>query len=177
MAVHIALLRGINLGPANRVSMPDLRAHLGELGYGDVRTVVQSGNIVLESTASAEQLAADLRAAIADRFDVDTPVVVRTAAQLQKVVDANPIPEAADDPKRYQVTFLDRACSAEEARTLREADVSPERLHVAKREIYVWHVDGIIRSPAAALLAKTVSRTQTARNWNTVLKLLDLTAS
>ena len=73
MASQIALLRGINLGPTNRVSMPDLRAHLAELGYGEVRTVVQSGNIVLESDADPEQLSADLRGAIADRFSVDTP--------------------------------------------------------------------------------------------------------
>jgi uncharacterized protein (DUF1697 family) len=155
--------------------MPELRAHLAELGYGEVRTVVQSGNIVLESRAGAKRLAADLQAAIAERFGVDTPVVVRTAAQLQQVVDANPFPDAVADPKRYQVTFLDRACSADEARALREADVAPERLHVADREIYVWHVNGIQKSPAAKVLDRELRAVQTARNWNTVLKLLELT--
>jgi uncharacterized protein (DUF1697 family) len=175
MAVQIALLRGINLGPRNRVSMPDLRAHLADLGYGDVKTVVQSGNLVLESTASAERLAADLQAAIADRFGVDSPVVVRTAKQLAKVVQDNPFPDAVEDPKRYQVTFLDATCPADAARALNDADVAPERLHAAGREIYVWHVDGIQNSPAAKLLSRQLSGVQTARNWNTILKLLELT--
>ncbi len=175
MAVQIALLRGINLGSRNRVPMPALRDHLGQLGYGEVRTVVQSGNLVLESTASERQLAGNLREAIAERFGVDTPVVVRTAPQLAAVVESNPFPEAIADPKRYQVTFLERPCRADEARTLRAADVAPERLHVAGREIYVWHVDGIQRSPAAKLLARQLGGVATARNWNTVLKLLELT--
>src|SRR3954463_1131675 len=127
--------------------MPELREHLAQLGYGEVKTVVQSGNLVLESSASAKQLAADLQDAIADRFGVTCAVVVRTAKQLAKVVADNPLPDAADDPKRFQVTFLDAACPAAEAQALREADVAPEQLHVAGREIYVWHVDGIQNSP------------------------------
>jgi uncharacterized protein (DUF1697 family) len=175
VAVQIALLRGINLGSRNRVPMPELRDHLAQLGYGEVRTVVQSGNLVLESGAGAGQLAADLQAAIADRFGVDTPVVVRTAKQLEKVVDDNPFPDAVKDPKRYQVTFLEAKCPAAEAKALREADVAPEHLHVAGREIYVWHVDGIQQSPAAKLMSQQLSGVATARNWNTVLKLLELT--
>jgi uncharacterized protein (DUF1697 family) len=174
VATQIALLRGINLASHNRVPMPQLREHLAELGYGEVRTVVQSGNLVLESSASAKQLAADLQQAIAARFGVDTPVVLRTDAQLRKVVDDNPFPDAAADPKRYQVTFLESACPAAAAQTLRDADVAPERLHVAGREIYVWHVNGIQKSPAAKLLERTLGRVGTARNWNTVLKLLEL---
>lgn len=175
VAVQIALLRGINLGSRNRVAMPELREHLAQLGYGEVRTVVQSGNLVLESTASAKQLSADLQAAVADRFGVDSPVVVRTARQLAKVVDDNPFPDAAQDGKRYQVTFLQSPCPAAAARALGEADVAPERLHVGGREIYVWHVNGIQRSPAAKLLSQELSGVATARNWNTVLKLLELT--
>lgn len=174
MAVQIALLRGINLGAHNRVPMPELREHLAELGYGDVRTVVQSGNLVLESTAGAPRLATDLQRAIADRFGVDTPVVVRTAKQLAKIVHDNPFPDATEDPKRYQVTFLETACPAAAARALDAADIAPERLHVAGREIYVWHVDGIQKSPAAKLLSRELTGVATARNWNTVLKLLEL---
>jgi uncharacterized protein (DUF1697 family) len=175
MATFIALLRGINVGKHNRIAMPDLRAHLGELGYGDVKTVVASGNIVLESTASAKQLAADLRAAIKERFDVDTPVVVRSATQLGKVVKANPFPDAAEDPKRFQVMFLDDTCPAAVAKALEEADLGNEQIDVAGREIYTWHRDGIQDSPSGKLLAKQLRGQGTARNWNTVLKLLELT--
>jgi uncharacterized protein (DUF1697 family) len=176
MTVQIALLRGINVGRSNRVPMPQLRAHLTELGYGDVRTIVQSGNIVLESAVEGGRLERDLQTAIAQRFGVDTPVVVRTAAQLAQVVADNPFAEAADDPRRFQVSFLAQPCPAAEARELMAADIGRERVAVAGREIYSWHVDGIQSSPLAQLLAKRVSVTATARNWNTVLKLLALTA-
>jgi uncharacterized protein (DUF1697 family) len=170
-----ALLRGINVGANNRVSMPELRAHLGELGYGDVQTVVQSGNIVVDSAAAPDRLERDLRAAIAQRFAVDTPVVVRTAAELERVVADNPIPEAADDPKRFQVWFLGAPCPPSAAERIAAVDVAPEQVAIRDREIYCWHVDGIQRSRLGVLVARAVTVPATARNWNTVLKLLELT--
>src|SRR4051812_9717308 len=92
-AMQIALLRGINVGKHNRISMPELREHLGAEGYGNVRTLIASGNIVLESTAAPAQLEKDLQETIAERFGVDTPVVVRTAEQLAQIVDDNPFPD------------------------------------------------------------------------------------
>jgi uncharacterized protein (DUF1697 family) len=175
MGLQVALLRGINVGPHNRVPMPELRAHLTELGYGPVATVVQSGNIVLESTAAAGRLEAELRQALAQRFDVDTPVIVRTAAQLERVVADNPLPEAVREPKLFQVSFLGARCPAAAARQLAEADVAPEQVAVRDREIYCWHVGGIQQSRLATLIGRAVTVPATARNWNTVLKLLELT--
>jgi uncharacterized protein (DUF1697 family) len=175
MGLHIALLRGINVGPHNRVSMPELRSHLGELGYGAVKTVVQSGNIVLESTARPARLEQDLRTAIADRFGVDVPIVVRTAQELAAVVDANPFPDAAADPKRFHVYFLESSCPPADAQTIEAADVAPEQVRIAGREIYAWHVNGVMGSTLSPLLTKKLSIAATARNWNTVTKLLALT--
>jgi len=174
MPRQIALLRGINLGPRNRVPMPELRELLTELGYEDVATVVQSGNIVLGSTRPTD-LGRDLQQQIAERFGVDTPVLVRTAGQLAKVVADNPFPEAAQDPRRYQVSFLSAKCSPAVARELEAADIAPEQVAVRGREIYAWHVNGIQRSPLAKLLTDNkLGAIATARNWSTVLKLHEL---
>ncbi len=165
MPPQIALLRGINLGSRNRVPMPALREHLTELGYKDVRTLIASGNIILD--APAKGLAKDLQTAIADRFDVDTPVIVRTPKQLEKVVDDNPLP--VPEGKRFQVLFLDRKAPA-----LDVGDFGDERVAFAGKEIYCWHPDGVQRSPLVNAL-KRVDAIATARNWNTVLKLLEMT--
>ena len=103
---HVALLRGINLGSRNRVAMPELRELLTGLGYGDVRTLVQSGNVVLTSRRSPARLERDLQREIAEGLGVDTPVIVRTRDELAEVVGLDPLGEVADNPKLYQVTFM-----------------------------------------------------------------------
>src|SRR5436190_18517210 len=103
---HIGLLRGINLGPSRRVAMGDLRALLRDAGYDDVRTYVQSGNIVLSSDAQPRELERQMAELISARFGFDVPVIVRTRDELAGVVAANPLGNVADDPKRYQVSFL-----------------------------------------------------------------------
>jgi len=173
MSVHVALLRGINLGAHNRVSMPELREHLTAEGYGNVRTVVASGNVVLESTKKPAQLERDLRATIAERFGVDTPVIVRTARQIAGVVAGNPWPDAGG--KELHVLFLAERCPAAAKRELEALDLSPEQLHVAGREVYARYVNGMQNSRMGKALDKHLPRMGTDRNWNTVLKLRELT--
>lgn len=166
MTRWIALLRGINLGARNRVSMPDLRAELTARGHADVATVVQSGNVVLSADTTEARLAADLRAVVAERFDVDTPVVVRSSAQLAAVVRDNPLPVV--DGKRFQVLFF-----VERVDATRVEDIGDERAVVRGREVYCWHPDGLQRSKLARRL-DGLPGVATARNWNTILKLHDL---
>ena len=175
MTTWIALLRGINLGSHNRVSMPDLRAALADAGYEEVRTYVQSGNVVLDGDASAAELERDLQALIADRCGVDTPVLVRSAEELAGVVERNPFAEIADDPKRHQVSFLSAPPADDVVRGLLDADLAPERVVVDGREIHAWHPAGIQRSPLANRLTdKRLGVTATARNWRTVTALHEL---
>ena len=102
-------------------------------------------------------------------------MVVRTARELAGVVERNPFAGVADDPKRYQVSFLSAKPEAAVVRALEAADVAPEQVAVSGREIYAWHPEGIQRSPLAKLLTdKKLGVTATARNWNTVTKLLEL---
>jgi uncharacterized protein (DUF1697 family) len=155
--------------------MPELRELLAKHGYDDPRTLVQSGNVVLSSRKRPDTVARDLEGLIAERFGLDIPVVVRSRDELAAVIEANPLSEAADDPKRFQVSFLSAAPEASVVEVLEAADVAPEQVAVRGREIYTWHAAGIQRSPAAKLLTDAkLGVTATARNWNTVTKLLEL---
>ena len=93
---QIVLLRGINIGPHNRIAMPALRELLAGAGFGDVRTYVQSGNVVLTSDAPPDRLAAECRALIAEAFGLDIAVVVRTRAELAEVVRRDPLGAVAE---------------------------------------------------------------------------------
>ena len=155
--------------------MPELRELLTDAGFGDVRTLVQSGNVVLTSTMSAERLERDLHERIAAGLGVETAVVVRTRDQMADVVAGNPFADVADDPKRLQVSFLSAALPAGAARELEAADIAPDQVAVRGREIYAWHPDGIQNSRLARLVVdQKLGVTATARNWNTVTKLLAL---
>src|ERR1700744_5782915 len=139
MAVHVLMLRGINLGPNRRVPMADLRALLTDAGYGEVQTYVQSGNVVGESTAKPAELEREAAALISERFGFDVPVVVRTARQLAAVVKRNPLGDVATEPKRYQVSFLSAKPAPAVVKTLQAAATGDERLVCHGREIYAWH--------------------------------------
>jgi uncharacterized protein (DUF1697 family) len=175
MSRQIVLLRGVNLGSRNRIAMPELREALAEAGFDDVLTYVQSGNVVLSSTTKPEQTARKCERLIAERFGFEIAVVVRTRAELARVVKRNPLGKVAVNPKRYQVSFLAGTLPASTKRKLEAAVVKPEELVVGGREIYAWHPEGVARSKLWALLAgRGLGVNATARNWTTVTKLLEL---
>jgi uncharacterized protein (DUF1697 family) len=177
MERQVVLLRGINVGGHARVGMADLRALLADAGYGEVTTHLQSGNVVLAAEATGADLERELEALLAAQLQLPIRVVVRNGAELAAVVDADPLAGAADNPSRKQVTFLAGELDPAVAKELEDKakDLAPERLVVRGREIYSWHPDGMQRSPAARLLTdQRLQVTVTARNWNTVTKLLEL---
>jgi uncharacterized protein (DUF1697 family) len=176
MARLVVLLRGVNLVRRNRIAMPALREALEEAGYEDVATYVQSGNAVLSSRKSAKRVRSEIGQLLADRFGLDIAVLVRTRAELAKVVERNPLGRVATNPKHYQVTFLESAPRAEVLRKLEAAAAGKEQVVHIGRELYAWHPGGQARSKLAALMAgKGLGVTGTARNWTTVTKLLELT--
>ena len=171
------MLRGINLGPARRVPMAELRALFAEAGYEDVRTYVQSGNVVLGSNAEPAELEREAAALISERFGFEVPVVVRTGRELAAVVKRNPLGDVADNPKRYQVSFLSSAPAAGVVEALQAAAVGGERVVAHGREIYAWHPDGVARSKLwNGLAGKGLGPgvVATARNWTTVTTLLEM---
>lgn len=172
---RIVLLRGINLAGRRRVAMADLRKLLEGHGYEDVRTHLQSGNVVLTSGVSADRLAKKLESQLEAGLGFEIEVIVRTRAELARVVARNPLGDVAKDSSRYLVTFLRTKPAAKVVRELSAVDVAPEQVAVGGREVYSWHPGGSQGSPLAKLLAKTgVSGAGTNRNWRTVTKLLEL---
>jgi uncharacterized protein (DUF1697 family) len=170
---QVLLLRGINLGPSRRVPMADLREALTGAGYEDVQTYVQSGNVVLSSSGSPAQLGRATEKVIAGRFGFAVDVVVRSRDELAAVVAANPLARVADNPKRYQVSFLDRELDEAVVERLLGLVAEPEALFVDGREVYAWHPEGVARSKLwNALAGKGLGVTATARNWTTVETLL-----
>jgi uncharacterized protein (DUF1697 family) len=174
MARQIALLRGINLASRNRVAMPALRAALEEAGYEDVATLVQSGNILLTSTKQPKTLEREITALVKAEFGVDAATVVRTRDELAGVIERNPIPEGVSQPKLLQVTFFSREPDADVVEKLVSQDYGDERVEVLGREAYAWHPNGIHKSKLARELGKGLRADGTARNWNTITKLLEL---
>jgi uncharacterized protein (DUF1697 family) len=175
VASHVVLLRGINIGPRNRIAMGELRTTLEEAGFENVRTYLQSGNVVLESVTKPESVGRKVEKLIKERFGLEIAVVVRSRAQLAAVVKRNPLGKVAKEPKRYQVTFLSAKLSAKVVRELEEAAAPEERVVVAGREVYAWHPQTIARSKLwNALAGKKLGVTATSRNWTTVEALLEL---
>jgi uncharacterized protein (DUF1697 family) len=174
---QIVLLRGINLGSRNRIAMAELRALL-EGDFDDVGTYLQSGNVVLSSTAKPEQVRRSCEQLIADRFGLAIQVVVRTRSELAKIVERDPLGAVASDPKRYQVSFLDKKPPAATIDKLAATASDGEQFVVIGREAYAWHPKGVARSKLwAALAGRGLGVTATARNWTTVTKLLELADS
>jgi uncharacterized protein (DUF1697 family) len=169
VATYIALLRGINLGGKRRVAMADLRAWLGELGYADVRTLLQSGNAVFRSGKRAATVQRELEGKLAERAGFTVDCVVLTADELRAVVEADPLGSVADNGSRYHVSFLRAAPPATD---FAPDEFAPELFHVGKREIYFWTPAGSINSKVLAAFPVKKGEVATMRNWNTVTKLL-----
>jgi uncharacterized protein (DUF1697 family) len=172
---QVVLLRGINLGSRNRVAMPALRETLARAGFEEVRTYLQSGNVVLASGSSAGELAARCERLIADAFGLDVSVLVRSGEELSEIVRLNPLGDIAVNPKRYQVTFLASELPTSTLERLTALAAPTERFVPRGRELYAWHPHGIGRSRLWARLAsQSLGVTATARNWTTVTSLLEM---
>jgi uncharacterized protein (DUF1697 family) len=172
---QIVLLRGVNLGPRNRVAMGALRELLTTAGFVDVRTYLQSGNVVLSGGASGDALASRCRKMIASEFGLEIDVLVRTRDELAAIVASNPLAEVASDPKRYQVSFLQRELDSSVVDELAGLAGEGEQLVASGRELYAWHPHGIGRSKLwAGLATRSLPVPATARNWATTTSVLAL---
>lgn len=155
--------------------MAGLRAALEAAGYGDVRTLLQSGNVVLTSSAEPTTTEHDLTRVLGDAFGFEIAVTVRTRDEMADVIERDPFGQEADDPARYQVSFLSAEPDAGRVDDLVRAAVAPERVVVHGREIYAWHPGGIARSDLAKLISdRRLGVGVTARNWRTVSSILEL---
>jgi uncharacterized protein (DUF1697 family) len=177
MAEWACLLRAINLGARNKVAMPQLRKALVADGFENVRTYVQSGNIVLRSGhRSPDRVASAVRSLVKAEFGVDTPTLVRTPRQIRDIIAWCPFPDdAAARPTAVQVIHLD--CAPEPARVaaVLAEDWSPDGLDIRGTEVCARYAETTHRSRLQhAALLKRLGVDGTARNWRTLLAIGDL---
>jgi uncharacterized protein (DUF1697 family) len=163
------LLRGVNVGRANRIAMSDFAAVLASLGASDVRTLLNSGNAVCSWPGTASRLAAATHDALVAQLDLDVEVQVRDAAQIAAVLRQNPLRDIASDPSRYLVAFLGGVPSSDALERL----VSDDEIWALQgTELYLWMPPGVAESALNRQLQKGVLGVPwTARNWTTVEKL------
>ncbi|WP_338783855.1 DUF1697 domain-containing protein [Streptomyces sp. DG1A-41] len=179
MTTYAALLRGINVGGSKKVPMADLRALLTGLGHEDVRTYLQSGQAVFTSGhGDEESLAAEITHAIEKHFGFGVDVLVRDHAYLKAIADACPFPAADLEPKQLHVTYFSAPVSPERFAEIDEFAYLPEEFRLGDRALYLYAPNGLGRSKLAEHLSKpriTKGVIATTRNWNTVVKMVEMT--
>jgi uncharacterized protein (DUF1697 family) len=172
---HIALLRGINVGKAKRVAMADLKKLVEGLGFGDARTLLNSGNVVFTSPKpSAATAAAKIQTAIAAELGVECRVIVIPGKELEAIMESNPLVKQADNHSRLMCGIVADPKLLAKLKPLTERDWSPEGLAVGERVVHYWCPNSILESPVGTAVAKALGDGVTSRNWATMLKLLSM---
>jgi uncharacterized protein (DUF1697 family) len=171
----VAMLRGVNLGAHQKISMPALKSLCSSLGLRDVQTYIQSGNVVFrEESEDLATLARRLAERMEAEFGFRTVVIVRTASELRKVIAKNPFAgRAGIEPNRLLVVFMDRTPTRQARDQVLAMPCDPEELRISNREVYIYYPNGMARPKIPlARLEKVLQCSSTGRNWNTVNKLM-----
>jgi uncharacterized protein (DUF1697 family) len=176
MGVHIALLRGINVGGRHRLPMKELIELFEAAGCGAVTTHIQSGNVMFEGSAACARAASSRVAkGIEAAFGFSSPVIVRSLPAFRKAVGAHPFDGPGVEPSKLMVGFLDRRPDPGSARGLEPERFLPDRVELRGSEVYLHYPNGAARSKLTnAWLDRTLGVVSTVRNWNTVTKLVEL---
>ncbi len=177
MPVIVSMLRGVNLGPHHRVKMEALRALYESLGFTDVQTYVQSGNVVFRTKSrDLAGVARQIEEAIERKFGFHADVLVRTTPELRKVVERNPFSARRDlDPSKFLITFLTVEPEPEARRKVLEIKTDPDELRLEGREIYLYYPNGPARPKITwSQFAAKLKASGTGRNWTTVQALLEI---
>ncbi len=173
MTTYAALLRGINVGGNNKVPMADLRALCLGLGYDNVETYIQSGNVVFDASGSEASVTDEMPAALLATFGLSLSVVVRSAAELVEIVARNPFPSETDGTKLH-VTCFASPLPAPMVAKLDPALAPPDAFVIDGRDMYLHLPGGMGTSKLAVHIGQKLGKLGTSRNWNTVLKLVEM---
>lgn len=172
MPAFVALLRGVNVGKANRVRMADWRAMLAGMGYTDVTTLLNSGNVVFRAaTGTPAMHAADIAAALLSEFKIEVPVVVKAAKELAAIVAENPIRVDVHEHSRVLVVFTQDPQALSRLEALHSLVAPPEQFVNGRNAAYLFCAAGILESKAGEALLGKAGKGATTRNWATTLKL------
>jgi len=174
MSVFIAMLRGINVTGHGIIKMDALREMCVGLKLRDVRTHIQSGNVIFRTAPTEEAaLAKKIQAGIEKAFGLRPEVILRSTREVRAVVEANPFTGRANiEPGKLLVLFLGVRPSAEVRSKIEALRPDPEELHLIGRELYIYFPDGQGRSKFVPVLDRILKSTGTGRNWNSVTKML-----
>lgn len=169
---YVALLRGINVGRAKRVAMADLRALVSDLGYRDVQTLLNSGNLVFGVPAGARgDVAGRIEQGIIKHLGVSSRVTVLSAAEVATAIAGNPLLHLAKDPSRMFVAVPTDPADRSKLAPLAKREWAPEAVAIGVRVAYIWCPAGITKSPLSKAVADTLGDAVTTRNWATMTKL------
>jgi uncharacterized protein (DUF1697 family) len=176
MPAYVALLRGINVGGKNKLPMADLAAIFSDLGATNVRTYIQSGNVLFAaSPEAASGLPAAVAAAIEARLGLRVPVVLRSASELEAAIEANPFLAAGVSAEQLHVAFLADVPAAERVAALDAARSAPDAFEVRGREVYLHLPNGVARTKLTNdYFDRALATTSTVRNWKTVTTLASM---
>lgn len=173
----IALIRGINVGKAKRVAMADLRALVEELGFCEVRTVLNSGNVVFTSNDTyidTLKTAEAVEEALYARTGVSAKVMVFTEEELNIIVKENSLAHTSEDLARLLTAFVEKPEHLDKLKPLEQQCWTPEVLVIGTGAAYIWCPDGILNSKLPGIVNSILGNSVTTRNWATVMKLHSL---
>ena len=176
LGINVALLRGINVGGKNRLPMKDLAAMFVEAGCDDVRTYIQSGNVLFEAAQTLRKdIPSLISASILNSFGYQVPVLTRTAQEFKDIAQANPFVTAGAEADKLHVVFLSELPNGAQVATLEQNQSSGDEFAVLGREIYLYCPNGFAGAKLTnSYFDSRLSATSTTRNWRTVRKILEL---
>jgi uncharacterized protein (DUF1697 family) len=175
METYIALLRGINVSGQKMIKMGDLIKALEELNFSNIRTYIQSGNIIFQcDKTDPSQLAVKIAGKISDHFRFEVPVVIRTLAELKQVSENNPfLVKRTEDVNKLHVTFLNKEPDPGDLRKAEENSFLPDEFIVSGKEVYLFCPNGYGRTKLTnTFFENKLKSTATTRNWKTIRQLL-----
>lgn len=171
---YIALLRGINVSGKNLIKMVELKEALTTAGLTDVSTYIQSGNILFKSERNPESLTILIESVLLKDFDIQVPVIVFNRTYLQEVIRNQPF-NFEFEPSKFAISFLSDQVDAEFLSGLHPLMTQSELIEIGEHALYLYYPNGLGRSKlTGSAIEKKLGLTSTARNWNTVNKLLAL---
>jgi len=175
MTQLVALLRGVNVGRANRIAMADFRGLLHDLGYGSPRTLLQSGNAIFEATKAQAAKAGPRIEAALKSHGVTSKVLIRTGDQVREAIDADPFTTISTDESRHFLGFLADKPTKDAESAVHALDDGNDRIRIIGTHVYLWMPEGLMESTLTKAKWERLLGTEvTARNFNTVTKLAAL---
>jgi uncharacterized protein (DUF1697 family) len=175
MNQKIVILRGINVGGKRKILMADLKSLCEKLGWKDVRTYIQSGNISFLSENENEDLENELSKEILEKYGFDVPVIVRNIEELQTSIENNPFYDAAADIKKLHLTFLKEKPLEEDLKQIKAHSFEPDKFVIENQDVFIYCEGKYHESKLTNnFFEKKLKVEATTRNWKTVLKLLEL---